>query len=141
MPVHVHCQPRFGKVLYNTKFVNRLVSSKRRGAITQRLFVYGSLAPGGFNHHILAGIEGDWVAASVRGHLREAGWGAAMGYPAIVLDDTADPVSGFVFVSDQLREHWPELDTFEGEEYERVRTSARLEDGTSVAAFVYVLRG
>ena len=111
-----------------------------RRAKPQCLFVYGSLAPGGANHHVLSHIEGDWVAASVRGRLRQAGWGAAMGYPAIVLDDAADPVDGFVFASDQLGEHWPELDAFEGEGYERVRTPARLHDGASVEVFIYVLR-
>ena len=63
-----------------------------------------------------------------------------MGYPVIVLDDTADPVAGFVLVSEHLGEHWQELDAFEGEEYERVRTSVRLEDGASAEVFIYVLR-
>ena len=78
----------------------------------QRLFVYGSLAPDGPNQHVLSHIEGDWVPASVRGRLQEAGWGAKLGYPAIVLDDIADPVSGYVFVSEILGEHWDELDAF-----------------------------
>lgn len=33
----------------------------------ERLFVYGTLAPGKPNEHVLAGLTGDWVAASVKG--------------------------------------------------------------------------
>jgi gamma-glutamylcyclotransferase (GGCT)/AIG2-like uncharacterized protein YtfP len=106
----------------------------------QHLFVYGSLAPGGSNHYVVSLIKGQWVPASVRGRLLEAGWGAAMGYPAIVLDDLADPVAGQVLISDDLDEHWTDLDAFEGEEYERVKTSAQLSDGATVETFVYVLR-
>lgn len=35
--------------------------------MTQRLFVYGSLAPGGPNHHVLAGLDGD--PDPVHGHV------------------------------------------------------------------------
>lgn len=106
----------------------------------QRLFVYGTLSPDGPNRHVLAQIGGDWVPASVRGHLHEAGWGAEIGYPAIVLDECADPVEGYLLVSANLAEHWDELDGFEGEEYERVVTLAKLQDRTTVDAFIYVLR-
>ena len=106
----------------------------------QRLFVYGTLSPDGPNRHVLAQIGGKWVPASVRGHLHEAGWGAEIGYPAIVLDELADPVEGYVLVSANLAEHWDEIDGFEGEEYERVVTSAQLQGKTTVDAFIYVLR-
>ncbi len=106
----------------------------------QRLFVYGTLSPDGPNRHVLAQIGGDLVRASVRGRLHEAGWGAEIGYPAIVLDECADPVEGYLFVSANLAEHWHELDDFEGEEYERVVTLAQLQDRTTVDAFIYVLR-
>lgn len=39
----------------------------------ERLFVYGSLAPGRPNEHILAAIPGTWEPASVSGRLREEG--------------------------------------------------------------------
>ena len=106
----------------------------------QRLFVYGTLAPDQPNQSVLSQIGGEWVPASVRGHLQEAGWGAEMGYPAIVLDEGADPVAGYVFVSEDLEEHWDKLDAFEGEEYERVATSVQLWDDTTVGAFIYILR-
>jgi hypothetical protein len=51
-----------------------------------RLAVYGTLGPGGPNHHILADLDGRWIDGTVRGHLREEGWGSELGYPGIVLD-------------------------------------------------------
>ena len=108
--------------------------------MAQHLFVYGSLAPDQPNHHVLADLEGDWVSASICGHLTEAGWGAKMGYPALVLDDDADPVAGYVLTSDELGEAWAALDAFEGDEYQRVSVRAKIRGGELVEAFVYVLR-
>lgn len=106
----------------------------------ERLFVYGSLQPGGPNEHVLAAIGGDWIPGSIRGELREEGWGAALGYPGIVLDPAGDEVRGQLFVSTKLAAHWAELDTFEGEAYARVPVSARLDSGERVDACVYALR-
>ncbi|HSV41433.1 MAG TPA: gamma-glutamylcyclotransferase family protein [Nocardioidaceae bacterium] len=108
--------------------------------MTQRLFVYGTLAPGQPNAHELADIQGEWEPATVRGQLFPEGWGAAIGYPAIVLDDHGPEVEGFLFTTDGLSQHWDRLDEFEGEGYDRVLTAVRLEGGTSVVAYVYVLR-
>ena len=35
--------------------------------MTQRLFVYGTLAPGRANGHVLADVPGTWELATVRG--------------------------------------------------------------------------
>lgn len=107
----------------------------------EQLFVYGSLGPGRANQHILAPLGGTWQQASLRGYLRQEGWGAAMGFPGLMLDETGDEVSGYLYTSDRLAEFWPQLDEFEGGQYKRVRTSARLADGSLVEAFVYVLSG
>ena len=58
--------------------------------MTQRLFVYGTLGPGRPNEHVLSAIGGTWEEASVNGFLMPRGWGAEMGYPGIVLDDTGE---------------------------------------------------
>lgn len=108
--------------------------------MTHRLFVYGTLAPGRTNAHLLERIGGTWEAAHVVGTLHEEGWGATEGYPAIVLDDRGEAVDGFVFRSHALARHWDELDAFEGDAYERVRTGVTLADGRVVDACVYVLR-
>ena len=109
--------------------------------MTHRLFVYGTLAPGRPNEHVLADIPGEWEPATVTGRLRQAGWGAAIGYPGIVLDEHGEEVQGFLFSSESLAGHWARLDEFEGEGYERVLTSARLKDGRTVGAYVYRLSG
>ncbi|MGH3347194.1 MAG: gamma-glutamylcyclotransferase family protein, partial [Nocardioides sp.] len=51
-----------------------------------RLFAYGSLAPGRPNAHILDDLAGTWEPATTTGHLVHDDWGAALGYPALVLD-------------------------------------------------------
>jgi gamma-glutamylcyclotransferase (GGCT)/AIG2-like uncharacterized protein YtfP len=85
-------------------------------------------------------IGGSWETATVRGTLRQAGWGAAMGYPGIDLDEHGGQVDGFLFTSTNLPDHWESLDAFEGEAYERVLTKATRNDGTTVDAYVYRLR-
>lgn len=107
--------------------------------MTRRLFVYGSLAPGRPNAHVLAGVPGTWEPAMIRGVLRHEGWGAAMGYPGIVLDEQGDEIAGFVFSSEELGAHWARLDQFEGEGYVRLLIPAKLENGALVQAYIYAL--
>ena len=38
-----------------------------------------------------------------------------------------------------LADHWPRLDAFEGDGYERVLTTVTRTDGTTVQAYVYAL--
>ena len=109
--------------------------------MTQRLFVYGTLAPGRPNAHILAEIPGEWEPATVSGRLLQQGWGAAVGYPGLVLDEHGGEVEGFLFSSHVLAEHWNRLDEFEGAGYERVLSRVNLTDGTTVEAYVYTLSG
>ena len=105
----------------------------------ERLFVYGTLAPGRPNEHVLSAIGGSWDAASVTGSLRQEGWGAAMGYPGIDLDEHGDEVQGFLFTSEKLSDHWAMLDAFEGKSYERVLTVAKLRGNRIVDAYIYTL--
>ncbi len=104
-----------------------------------RFFVYGTLAPGRPNGHILEGVAGTWEAATVRGTLVQEGWGAAVGYPGIVLSADGGEVAGFVFSSPELAAHWARLDAFEGDGYARVLTDATLADGSVVRAHIYAL--
>jgi gamma-glutamylcyclotransferase (GGCT)/AIG2-like uncharacterized protein YtfP len=106
-----------------------------------RLFAYGTLAPGRPNEHVLADLPGVWEPASLEGQLVQSGWGAALGYPALVLDeDHADVVCGMLFTSDALEDHWDRLDRFEGHHYQRVDVFVSVADGTRYAAQTYVLR-
>ncbi len=105
----------------------------------QHLFVYGTLAPGRQNAHMLEDVSGVWQKATVRGVLHEQGWGATFGFPAIILDDKAEEVSGYVLTSNRLADYWESLDAFEGEEYARVLTPVKIETRQVVEAFIYVL--
>jgi gamma-glutamylcyclotransferase (GGCT)/AIG2-like uncharacterized protein YtfP len=105
----------------------------------ERLFVYGTLAPGRPNEHVLGEIDGSWEAATVTGALRQEGWGAELGYPRIDLDEHGEEVPGFLFSSEELSGLWSTLDDFEGEAYERVLTAVKLADNRTVNAYIYAL--
>lgn len=84
-----------------------------------RLATYGTLAPGKPNHHHLADLPGEWLTGTVRGILVDKGWGAALGFPALVLRDDAPSVQVHLFISPDLPMHWDRLDDFEGSQYRR----------------------
>lgn len=104
-----------------------------------RLATYGSLAPGRPNHHHLDGLAGRWLAGYVTGRLVDAGWGAGLGFPALVVDPDGARVDVQVFESPDLPAHWPRLDAFEGEQYQRTLVPVHTPDG-DVPAFIYALR-
>ena len=106
-----------------------------------RLFVYGSLAPGRPNEHVLSAVGGEWEEAVVKGTLHDEGWGASMGFPGIVLDEQGSDISGYLFSSENLSGHWAALDAFEGAAYRRVVAKARRKDGSWVEVYVYALSG
>ena len=108
-------------------------------AARHRLATYGSLAPGHPNHHQLDGLEGRWSRGHVHGTLLNAGWGAGLGYPALVLGTDGSAVEVDVFASPDLPEHWSRLDEFEGAGYVRVVTTVTTASG-HIDAFIYVLR-
>jgi len=105
----------------------------------ESLFVYGTLGPGRPNAHILENIGGSWQKGYVAGSLEEKGWGAEMGYPGIILNDSGNQVHGFLFTSENLARHWSVLDDFEGEEYARVPVDVVTESGQTVRSCIYML--
>jgi gamma-glutamylcyclotransferase (GGCT)/AIG2-like uncharacterized protein YtfP len=106
----------------------------------ERFFIYGSLQPGGPNEHVLAAVRGRWEPAVVKGRLVNAGWGASLGYPGLVLDDCGQEVHGQILTSNELGTKWAELDQLEGDEYVRTKLSAFLLNGKKVSAYAYVLK-
>jgi gamma-glutamylcyclotransferase (GGCT)/AIG2-like uncharacterized protein YtfP len=104
----------------------------------RRLAVYGTLAPGRPNHHQLSDLVGDWSRGSVRGDLHQEGWGAAQGYPGLVLNPAGEAVAVDLFTSADLPDHWARLDAFEGEGYRRAVIEVSIAGGT-VDACIYVL--
>lgn len=109
--------------------------------IDHRLATYGTLAPGRVNHHQLAGLEGTWSTGTIRGRLIQTGWGAALGYPALVLDEgqsrDGDKIIVHLFTSADLPNHWDRLDAFEGAEYRRGQIMVETAEGL-VAAWIYL---
>lgn len=103
-----------------------------------RLATYGSLAPGRPNQRQLDGLEGRWFVGHVSGMLVHAGWGAGLGYPALVLDPDGSDIKVEVFESVDLPPHWERLDAFEGPGYRCVVTTVHTSVG-DVDAFIYVL--
>ncbi len=103
-----------------------------------RLFVYGSLAPGASQEHYLAPLKGRWSRGKVRGFFfPEVGLVQGVPYPGVVLDQEGDEVPGFMLESPQLEDHWPILDRYEGSEYRRVVTTVTLEDGRELESIIY----
>ncbi|MCH1553688.1 MAG: GNAT family N-acetyltransferase [Luminiphilus sp.] len=104
----------------------------------RRLFVYGTLAPGEENAHVLTHCRGDWKRASVTGRLVDTGSGTALGFPALQIDPEGEKVAGWLLQSDDLPASWPALDKFEGKAYRRSLVMVELEFGETLAASAYL---
>ena len=101
-----------------------------------RLAVYGTLAPGRSNHAQLSSLAGRWRPGTVRGRLVPQGWGATLGYPALIVEPEAPEVEVQLFESPDLPAHWERLDAFEGPGYRRVAVEVETAEGT-VQAWLY----
>jgi gamma-glutamylcyclotransferase (GGCT)/AIG2-like uncharacterized protein YtfP len=112
--------------------------SDRDDAADIRLATYGTLAPGRVNHHQLAVLNGHWQRGTVAGRLIDSGWGAALGFPGLILDPSGPLVEVHLFESLELPDHWSRLDEFEGPGYRRVVTLVKTPDG-ELGACIYVL--
>jgi gamma-glutamylcyclotransferase (GGCT)/AIG2-like uncharacterized protein YtfP len=86
----------------------------------ERLAVYGTLAPGRPNHHVVAPLGGEWTEGVVEGDLYPVGWGATLGYPAFRPRAGGPAVAVHVLTSPKLALAWPALDEFEGPGYRRI---------------------
>ncbi len=106
---------------------------EQRFGASCRLAVYGSLAPGAPNHHVLADLPGSWQEGIVTGMLHSTGWGAATGFPVLRWRAGGPPVPAQILVSDALPDHWPRLDEFEGAGYRRILVSVHDADGVLTA--------
>lgn len=103
------------------------------------LFVYGTLRPGQSNAHLLEKIGGEWLQGYVTGRFYDSGWGAATGFPGVILDPDADRIDGWLFISERLTDHWPMLDEFE-DGYDRILTEVTTADNRKVNAWIYQLQ-
>jgi gamma-glutamylcyclotransferase (GGCT)/AIG2-like uncharacterized protein YtfP len=97
----------------------------------ERLIVYGSLAPGESNAFILSGLIGEWYRCTIRGHL-----GRYRGFRSFRYDPQGPEHTAWLLESAELPRILPDLDDFEGEEYERIIIPAEV-NGRMVMAQVY----
>jgi gamma-glutamylcyclotransferase (GGCT)/AIG2-like uncharacterized protein YtfP len=84
------------------------------------LAVYGTLAPGQPNHHIVAPLGGEWTDGLIEGDLLPEGWAADLGYPGFRPRVGGATVAVKVLTTPLLATAWPTLDRFEGPEYQRI---------------------
>jgi gamma-glutamylcyclotransferase (GGCT)/AIG2-like uncharacterized protein YtfP len=84
------------------------------------LAVYGTLAPGRPNHHVVAPLGGEWTDGLIEGDLIPVGWGAALGYPGFRPRVGGGAVAVQVLTTRSLAAAWPTLDRFEGPGYQRI---------------------
>ena len=104
------------------------VAAARSG---NRLVVYGSLAPGEANHHVVAGLEGSWRPCVITGSLD-----VHNGYRIFRWEKGGARIDAQMLISTALPSNWRRLDEFEGADYCRVVIPAEL-DGKTVLANVY----
>ncbi len=100
--------------------------------VDQRLAVYGTLAPGRSNHHVVAHLVGKWSDGIVEGILSPEGWGATLGYPAFRPRAGGDAVAVHVLTAGLLASAWPSLDRFEGPGYRRILVPVFTSPSTNV---------
>jgi len=96
-----------------------------------RLIVYGSLAPGGRYHFLLAALPGTWEQCVIRGRLGKYG-----GFKAFQSDRVGQEHRAWLFTSQALAERLPEPDAFEGAGYHRIVIPARV-GRHRVLAYIY----
>jgi gamma-glutamylcyclotransferase (GGCT)/AIG2-like uncharacterized protein YtfP len=117
---------------------------ERRFTPTERLAVYGTLAPGEVNHHVVSHMGGQWTSGFVNGDVSSNGWGAAHGFPGMHWTPDGAPVRVQLLTASALPHHWAELDEFEGADYLRilvpVTESADATGDAVVLANLYELR-
>lgn len=85
------------------------------GNVEHALVVYGTLAPGRENHHLLAGLAGEWSEVNIEGEL-----GSWQGYPMFRSVDGGPKVAAWLLQSADLPQHYGRLDAFETAAYARV---------------------
>ena len=103
----------------------------------ERLFVYGTLAPGEENFHLVESINGHWESASCQGRIFTQTQGAHIGLPCFESTADGNRVEGKIFSSTELIHHWEMLDKFEGELYVRRLIAVKTEQGEELEAYVY----
>ena len=106
-----------------------------------RLAVYGSLAPGEVNHHVIESVAGIWDDGFVRGKVQAKGWGSHMGFPGLTwLPNSDERIPVQLFTSSELPAQWSRIDEFEGRDYVRILVPVEGVRDDPVVANLYQIR-
>ncbi len=100
-----------------------------------RLAAYGTLAPGGRDHDLVADMGGNWSHGFVRGRMDKVG-----GLFGLRWKWDADLVPVHLLDSSTLPWFWEELDHYEGAGYRRSWVPVERRDGVAVVACLYERR-
>ncbi|WP_420349019.1 gamma-glutamylcyclotransferase [Pelagibius sp.] len=106
---------------------------------SEKLAIYGTLAPGEANHHQIAGLGGRWTEATLQGVLDRVGQGEHQGLPALRLDPKGQAVSARLLESPRLPGAWDRLDAFESREMQRLLAPVQHNGRLLAVANVYTL--
>jgi gamma-glutamylcyclotransferase (GGCT)/AIG2-like uncharacterized protein YtfP len=101
---------------------------------SRKLAVYGTLAPGESNHHLLASCPGTWTSAAVPGRR------TVRRFPAFTYDPSAALVAVQMLDSPDLPDQWQHLDAFEGPDYPRILVPVYTGDHLLAVANLYASR-
>jgi gamma-glutamylcyclotransferase (GGCT)/AIG2-like uncharacterized protein YtfP len=115
--------------------LDRLAQATFRAA--EHLIVYGSLSPGRPNHWRLAPLGGTWELGWVEGEREAVGWGSELGFPALHWRPAGPRVAAHLLRSAALRDHWEELDRFEGAAYQRILVPFYSDQGLRGVGYLY----
>ena len=107
---------------------------------SERLAVYGTLAPGRPNEQVLADVRGEWSKGWVEGDFVDHSWGASESYPAMRPREGGSRIDVDLFESAELPRLREQLDDFEGDGYERVPIPVHREAHPPVVGHNYAAR-
>ena len=104
------------------------------------LLSYGSLMPGGSNHHEVSGIKGEWSKGFVNGWITDLHFEDGSTYPGLRWDPEGDIIKVAILNSSELSNQWERIDDFEGPEYRRVVVPYTLQNKERGLGQIYVIR-
>ena len=104
------------------------------------LFVYGTLQKGKQHERVLKKLNGIWKKGYVNGKRLNISSGPDYGYPGLKLDKKGSKIYGMIFQSKKLKKYIKKIDDFEGNNYKRVISKIKLEDGTKIDSYLYEIK-
>ena len=107
---------------------------------SEKLAVYGTLAPGESNFHVVQSLGGEWSQGRVQGVRFTLQVGHDVGYPGFrwIPDDPPLPIH--LLTSAQLPGDWDRLDRFEGADYCRILVPLEMDKDSYTVANLYECR-